>query len=305
MRKVWPAILFFVAALGLVAGGSSAAAAPLPVPPSFFSGIGPELVNPGGDLPGVNEWGCKPSAAHPNPVIVVHGTAGGAQTNWGPVAPRLKNEGYCVYALTYGSLPGSPWPISALGGATPMEDSAAELSVFVDKVLASTGADEVDFVGHSQGTLMPNYYVKKLGGAAKVGRYVSLAPLWHGSGTQKGGEIFSDSASMSDALKPYSAGQMVTGSEFLQEMHAGGVYAQGVQYVNIMTRYDELVLPYTSGYLEGANATNIIVQDDCEQDFSDHLAIAASVRSQQYVLNALDPGNAKPVPCVFVLPLIG
>ena len=306
MRKSWSALFAIGAGLALVVGGAPAsAAAPLPVPPTFFSGIGPELMNPGGDLPGVNEWDCQPSAAHPNPVILVHGTAGGAQTNWGPMAPRLKNEGYCVYSLTYGSLPGAPWPVSALGGAMPMEDSAAELSGFVDKVLASSGAREVDIVGHSQGTLMPNYYVKNLGGAEKVGRYVSLAPLWKGTGTELGAEMMSGSASLTDALAPYSAGQMVMGSDFLAQMHAGGVYAPGVEYVNIMTRYDEAVLPYTAGYLEGPNATNIVVQDECDQDFSDHMAIAASARSQRYVLNALDPAHAEPVPCVFTPPFIG
>lgn len=306
MRKSRSAMFVMGVGLALVVGGAPAAsAAPLPVPPTFFSGIGPELINPDGDLPGVNEWDCEPSAAHPNPVILVHGTAGGAQTNWGPMAPRLKNEGYCVYALTYGSLPGATWPASALGGVTRMEDSAAELSGFVDKVLAASGALKVDFVGHSQGTLMPNYFVKSLGGAAKVGRYVSLAPLWEGTGTELGGELISGSDSVTDVLEPYSAGQMVTGSDFLAQMHAGGVYAPGVEYVNIMTRYDEAVLPYTSGYLEGPNATNIVVQDGCDLDFSDHVAIAASARSQRYVLNALDPAHAEAVPCVFTPPFFG
>ncbi|WP_024795125.1 esterase/lipase family protein [Tomitella biformata] len=305
MRTLWSTAFMAVGVIALLAGATAAAADPLPVPPTFFSGIGPELGNPGGDLPGVNEWDCRPGAAHPNPVILVHGTAGGAQTNWGPMAPRLKNEGYCVYALTYGSIPGSPWPVNQLGGLMRMDDSAAELSAFVDKVLAASGAKEVDFVGHSQGTLMPNYYVKELGGAEKVGRYVSLAPMWNGTGMELGGEVLGDSASVADALKPYAVGQMIDGPGFLAQMHAGGVYAPGVQYTNIMTRYDELVLPYTSGYVEGPNATNIVVQDECAQDFSDHLAIAASVRAQQYVLNALDPDHAQPVPCVFVPPIFG
>src|SRR5699024_9633575 len=143
-------------------------AEPLPVPSTFFAGIGPELVDPGGSLPGVNDWGCVPSAEHPNPVILVHGTGGGAQTNWGAMAPRIKNAGYCVYALTYGQIPGAPWPVSAIGGMAPMQDSAQQLSDFVDRVLDATGAEQVDFVGHSQGTLMPNYYVKFLGGAQYV-----------------------------------------------------------------------------------------------------------------------------------------
>lgn len=305
MRNLWSAMLVSIAGLALAAAATPAAAAPLPVPPTFFAGIGPELMNPGGDLPGANEWDCKPSAAHPTPVVLVHGTAGGAQTNWGAMVPRLKNEGYCVYSLTYGALPGAPWPITALGGIMPMEDSAAQLAVFVDKVLAASGAQKVDLVGHSQGTLMPNYYVQNLGGAAKVDKYVSLAPVWNGTGTKVLGPLISGSASMQYALDDFSLLDMVTGSDFLAAMHAQGLYAPGVTYTNIMTRYDELVLPYSSGYVEGPNATNIVVQDLCAQDFSDHLAIAASVRAQQYVLNALDPAHAQPVPCVFVAPFFG
>jgi triacylglycerol esterase/lipase EstA (alpha/beta hydrolase family) len=36
-------------------------------------------------------------------------------------------------------------------------------------------------VGHSQGGLMPNYYIKRLGGASKVHTFVALAPSNHGT----------------------------------------------------------------------------------------------------------------------------
>ncbi len=297
-------LLGLAVGLAVAVGGGSAQAGPLPVPPTFFAGIGPELVNPGGDLPGVNEWDCEPSVAHPNPVVLVHGQAGGAQTNWGALAPRLKNEGYCVYALTYGALPGSQWPVSALGGLAPMEDSAAELASFVDRVRAASGAQKVDLVGHSEGTLMPNYYVQNLGGAEKVDRYVSLAPEWLGGGP-RAEDPFADLTGPDGQLLCVACAQQDNGSEFLNRMHERGLYAAGVTYTNIMTRYDELVTPYTNGYAPGPNATNIVVQDECAQDFSDHLAVAASVRSQRYVLNALDPAHAQPVPCVLVLPVLG
>lgn len=62
-----------------------------------------------------------------------------------------------------------------------MEDSAAEFSRFVDKVLDATGAAKVSNLGHSEGTVMPSYYVKFLGGASKVDKYVGLTPLWDGT----------------------------------------------------------------------------------------------------------------------------
>ncbi len=303
-------------ALAPFGAGAAATAAPLPVPQSFFSGILPELTHPGGSLPGVNEWDCRPGPDHPEPVVLVHGTGGGAQTNWGAMAPRLKNAGYCVYALTYGAIPDAPWPVSAIGGMAKMEDSAQQLSAFVDRVLAATGAQKVDFVGHSQGTLMPEYYVKYLGGADKVDKYVSLAPLWKGTdaGGMSGfvnGLTAEGSPPASQAYGEFlegicgSCSEMVAGSPFLQKLHEGGVYAPGVEYTNIMTRYDEMVVPYTAGYVEAPNAVNIVVQDSCAQDHSEHMAIAASVRSQAFVLNALDPAHPVPVPCVYVPPFFG
>ncbi len=48
-------------------------------------------------------------------------------------------------------------------------------------MLAATGAKKVDLVGHSQGGMMPRYYIKNLGGASKVDTLVGLAPSNHGT----------------------------------------------------------------------------------------------------------------------------
>src|ERR1041384_4686429 len=53
---------------------------------------------------GVNDFSCQPSAAHPDPVVRLHGTGGNRYTNWGFLGPHLANAGYCVFALTYGGV---------------------------------------------------------------------------------------------------------------------------------------------------------------------------------------------------------
>ncbi|EME51337.1 esterase/lipase family protein [Amycolatopsis decaplanina] len=58
-----------------------------------------------------------------------------------------------------------------------MEQSAKELSAFVDEVLGATGVSKVDILGHSEGTLTPSYYVKFLGGASKVDKYALATAL--------------------------------------------------------------------------------------------------------------------------------
>ncbi len=287
-------------------------AGPLKVPYDFFSGVGPELRHPGGALPGANRWDVPPASEHPTPVILMHGTAGGAQTNWGTYVPLLTNEGFSVFTMTYGALDHVMWPLSALGGMKRIEDSAVQFGHFVEKVLAATGASQVDVVGHSQGTIVPNYWAKFLGGADRIRRYVSLAPLWNGTETLlRTHTLYGEVASRLGfrlALPCYSATQMLVGSDFIAKLNSGGgPYVPGIEYTNISTSRDEVVRPYTSGQVPGGPAdavTNIVVQQDCSRDRSDHLAICGSRRASLMVLNALDDGD-RAVPCEIVVPFFG
>ncbi|MET3963370.1 triacylglycerol lipase [Marmoricola sp. OAE513] len=302
MRRL-TSLLIGLLAVGFLTAPAQAADKPLPVPYSFlpnalFGGV------PGSDAPGTNDFGCKPSAAHPNPVVLVHGTAGNRSTNWQTYGPLLKNNGYCVFSLTYGSTLPLPYP-GALGGFGDMRTSAGELQVFVDKVLASTGAREVDLIGHSQGTLMPNYYVKYLGGAAKVDKYISLAPVWNGTRLADPITLLRSVFLFTAEQTPVcvACAQFATGTEFMAQIQAGGTAAAGVRYTNIMTKYDELVVPYTSGAQPGM--TNIVLQDRCAQDYSEHFEIASDRNASVLVLNALDPAHPRTLTCSVVLPFVG
>jgi triacylglycerol lipase len=210
---------------------------------SFLSGIAPELANPGGTLPGANDPTCRPSAAHPNPVVLVHGTAGGAQTNWGAFVPLLRSEGYCPWTLTYGAYENLPWPISAIGAMGPMDVGAQQVSTLVNEALAVTGATKVDIVAHSLGTLVGNYYVKRLGGAAKVHTFVALAAPWVGNNIIGIGDIryFAGKLGLADAFDKLagtgcqSCGQVAPGSPFITALDADGIYSPDVTYTNIVT----------------------------------------------------------------------
>jgi pimeloyl-ACP methyl ester carboxylesterase len=261
---------------------------------------------------GANIWTCKPSAAHPYPVVLVHGLGATMGENWGTMSPLLADNGYCVFALTYGASPNDPY----VGGVEPMEQSSAQLASFVNQVLAATHAKKVDLVGHSEGTVMPQYYLKFRGGAAKVAKYVAIAPLYQGTtldglgtlDTQLAGENPAAAADFAElfGLECGSCLEFVKGSAFLTHLYANGVYAvAGVQYTTIMSEHDELVTPYTSGYLHAKNATNIVVQNQCSQDFSEHVSLAFDPVVGQDILNALDPAHPGPVPCTLVLPGYG
>ncbi|MER6559687.1 alpha/beta fold hydrolase [Streptomyces sp. NPDC001027] len=249
---------------------------------------------------GWNDYRCKPSAAHPHPVVLVHGTLGNSIDNWLALAPYLTARGYCVFSVDYGQLPGVP----LFHGLGPIDESAGQLSVFVDKVLAATGAAEVDLVGHSQGGMMPRYYLKFLGGAAKVDALVGLAPDNHGttlSGLTRLLPYFPGAEDLLSAATPGLADQIV-GSDFLTELNKGGDTVPGVRYTVIATRYDEVATPWRTQFLSGSNVRNVLLQDLCPLDLSEHLAIGLLDRIAFHeVANALDPAHATPTTCASVL----
>jgi len=278
-----------------------------PVPYTFTANVLAAALEPGTSPPGSNDWSCRPSRAHPRPVVLVHGLFANMTDNWQTMSPLLANHGYCVFALTYGVDPDASFPLDQFGGRSPMEQSAVELSAFVDRVLAETGAREVDLVGHSEGATMPDYYIEYLGGAAKVARYVGVSGVKHGT-TLHGLSTFVTAykALFPGAPDPTvelcgSCQQFLVGSDYIEKIEARAP-APGVIYTNIATRYDELVSPHTSSFLAGPNVTNITLQDRCILDFSDHLSIISSPRTARHILNALDPARSKRVPCLPVLP---
>ncbi|MBL3669563.1 alpha/beta fold hydrolase [Streptomyces sp. M2CJ-2] len=248
---------------------------------------------------GWNDYTCKPSAAHPRPVVLVHGTFGNSVDNWLGLAPYLKHRGYCVFSLDYGQLAGVP----LFHGLGPIERSAEQLDAFVDKVLAATGATKADLVGHSQGGMMPRYYLKFLGGADEVNALVGIAPSNHG--TTLGGltnllPYFPGAGDLLNENTPALA-QQIVGSDFLTKLNAGGDTVPGVRYTVLATRYDEVVTPYRSQYLSGPNVRNVLLQDLCPLDLSEHLAIGLLDRIAFHeVANALDPANARPTTCASV-----
>ena len=245
------------------------------------------------DLPGANDWSCKPSAAHPRPVVLVHGTFANGTVNWLVDAPILASRGYCVFALTYGAQPGVP----VLRAIAPVADSAAQLSTFVNGVLAATGAAQVDIVGHSQGGMMPRYYLKFLGGASKVHTLVGLAPSSHGTtldGLALLAQSFPGAIDILNSACPACVDQIV-GSNLLTRLNAGGDTVPGVSYTVISTRYDEVVTPYTTQALNGAH--NVTLQNLCPVDVSDHIAIFADQIALHEAENALDPAHASPSNC--------
>ncbi|WP_454196749.1 esterase/lipase family protein [Nocardia sp. Marseille-Q1738] len=242
---------------------------------------------------GTNDFGCVPSAAHPRPVVLAHGTDSTAYSDWSAIAPRLAGTGFCVFALNYGGSPGAE-----SYGTEDLVLSAYQVGAFVDRVLAATGASKVDLVGFSQGANVTRYYVNKLGGAPKVGQWVGLASPTYG-GVMYG--LVPIAQSIPGALDAFArvtslaAVQQAEGSPIMLELNAGGDTVPGVRYVTVGSRVDEMIQPFDNIALRGPGARNIALQDLCPSDLTGHFHMVYDPFVQELLLTLLDPGSPAPV----------
>src|SRR5581483_8732433 len=199
------------ACLTLTGAQSASAATALPVPHNAAAALIQGFLAPTTPPPGANDGNCRPSAAHPYPVVLVNGTLENMNDNWQGAAPLLANNGYCVFTFNYGGT--SPdAPVQSTG---PIEDSAAELASFV--------------------TSVPN-----LTGAAKVDKLVGLSPSNNGTTLDE----LTTLGTLLGVLVPvnqFLSGpceacvEQEAGSPFLTALNAGGETVPGVQYTVITT----------------------------------------------------------------------
>ncbi|KAG0340403.1 hypothetical protein BG000_012051 [Podila horticola] len=177
---------------------------------------------------GYNDFNCKPSAAHPRPLLLVHGTILSA-ASWNTYYPYFVKAGYCTYSLTYGK-----WKdIPLLGGLAPIESNAREVGTFADKILAATG--------HSQGGILGRYWATYLGGAGKIGSLIGIAPIHHGT-TLDGVTVLAEAlgllSAIGEVLDPVAPAlmQMVVDSAFMKKLNNNTDILPGVYQANIATR---------------------------------------------------------------------
>jgi triacylglycerol esterase/lipase EstA (alpha/beta hydrolase family) len=211
-----------------------------------------------------------------DPVVIVGGFLTGqpiADFFYAGLADRLRADGYQAYIFG---------PVEF--GTADIRDSAASLNAFVDNIRATTGAQKVDLIGHSQGGLTSRYYVKSLGGAAEVDSLISLSSLHYGTAVANLGSFLL----LGDCAGLAGCEQMSVGSSFLDQLNAGDDTIGNVSYTNIVTIWDELVIPYTSGFLRNdGNNTNVTVQSQCPFEFVEHAGVAANATVYSGVVDAL------------------
>ncbi|MGH3738853.1 MAG: esterase/lipase family protein [Micromonosporaceae bacterium] len=171
------------------------------------------------------------TTADRDPVVFVHGYQGNSSSFYEMIAD-FKRDGYTdsqLYAWDYFS-------------SQSNKTIAQQFAKYVDGVLAKTGASKVDIVGWSMGGINTRWYLKALGGTAKVDDYASLGTPHHGTNWAYG-------------CPDIPCFEMRPDSAFMKELNAGDETPGAVHYGSWWSPCDELVIPHESPVLAGATNT--------------------------------------------------
>ena len=219
---------------------------------------------------------CQPRAelrAARGVVLLVAGTGSTPDETWSwSYEPALRADGFATCTVEL--------PDHALGSFT---EAAPYVAAGIRKAARLAG-ERIAVVGHSQGGALPVWAVKFWPRvAARVTDVVSLAgPL---GGTALGNELCS-----AGRCAPL-AWQLRQGARTVAALRAAPL-PDGVAVTSISSQYDEIVRPQpAASQLDGA--TNVMLQDVCGQDPSEHGLILGDPVAYALALDALThPGAA-------------
>ncbi|MGK5676664.1 lipase family alpha/beta hydrolase [Micromonospora sp. URMC 106] len=229
------------------------------------------------DRPAGTDRPASPVATAANPVIVVGGLIG-VSIAYEPIAARLRADGFRVFVY---QLPGL--------GFGDIRDSARAFGAYVEQVRSVTGASRVDVVGHSEGGLVSRWYVKFLGGAAAVGRYVSLGSPQQGTYVAN----ILRFVGLGSCAGVVACQQMSIGSSFLADLNGGDDTPGAVRWTTVRTWQDELVRPVDNAVLADG-ATNVLIQAACPLRVVGHLGLVLDGTTYTVVRQALHDAPIRP-----------
>ncbi|BCY14828.1 alpha/beta fold hydrolase [Actinoplanes sp. L3-i22] len=270
--------------------------APLPVRYSRrealrHSAAHPRGLPPGAQAASASSPGAQAASASPPgaparpPVVLVHGTNGRSSCDWFTLAPLLANHGRQVYPFDWRRARPEP-------GTSATHRHALELAAHVDQVRATTGAERVDVVGHSWGAVLAHYLVRCLPGepaSGAVRTLVGLAPTYGGTTLhgllRRPDRLPAGLRRWLDAKIP-TWREQVPGSPVLTAIRSAPP-APSTRLTTIVTRYDQLVTPYTASLAAAPDATHVVLQQHTPRARPGHLGILHHPAALTQVLQAL------------------
>ena len=159
------------------------------------------------------------------PVVLVHGIFSSGD-DMERLARHLRSQGREVLHPS----------LTPNGGHAPIEDLARQLADFVGQKI---GGRRFDLIGFSMGGLISRYYLQRLGGIEKTGRFITMATPHHGTHMARLGGL------------PGWV-QMRPASEFLRDLASDAEVLRAVPFTSFYTPLDTIIVPSRSSEMPQA-----------------------------------------------------
>src|SRR5437764_13688782 len=196
------------------------------------------------------------------PVLIIHGFLGTRGSMY-MLERRLVQDGFVCVSFNLGTF-----------NVRDIRRSAFLIHRKIERILAQTPSQKIDIIGHSMGGLIGLYYVKKLGGQARVRKLVMMGTPVRGTWSALAGVL-------TLGLWSTSSWQLLPRSRFLDEL-AQGPIPPGVDVHTIAAARD-WVVPLATTRISGANAMTVPLG---------HSSLVVSGEVYRRVVNTLRPPRA-------------
>ena len=197
------------------------------------------------------------------PVLIIHGFLGTRGSMY-MLERRLVQDGFVCVSFNLGTF-----------NSRDIRRSAFLIHRKIERILAQTPSQRIDIIGHSMGGLIGLYYVKKLGGHARVRKLIMMGTPVRGTWAALAGVL-------TLGLWSTSSWQLLPRSRFLDEL-AQGPMPPGVEVTTIAAARD-WVVPLRTTKLAGANAMTVPLG---------HSSLVVSEEVYRRVVNTLRPPHAE------------
>jgi triacylglycerol lipase len=158
-----------------------------------------------------------------NPILLVHGLMD-TSSKMRKISSHLHNLGWQVFDIDL--IPNN--------GDSRLEILAQQLADLVDRTFSPD--QPIDLLGFSMGGLVSRYYLQRLGGIARVHRFISISAPNNGT------------IAAEFSLRP-GCRQMRPNSEFMTDLNSDVDRLKSLNFTSIWTPFDLIILPPSSSQL--------------------------------------------------------
>jgi triacylglycerol lipase len=158
-----------------------------------------------------------------HPIVLVHGLKD-TSYKMRHIAKYLRERGWEVFDIDL--LPSN--------GDARLEILAGQLADLIDRTFAPQ--QQIDLLGYSMGGIVSRYYLQRLGGLERVGRFITISAPHKGT-------IAAYFSQRTGCM------QMRPDSKFMQDLNSDVDRLKRVNFTSLWTRFDLIILPPTSSQL--------------------------------------------------------